>query len=104
MSFMYWYICSYKAATCEHCRVQQIQEVSLHCQVCHVHHLSKYQSIGRRSIGMTQVKDAGTSSIDRLILSRSVSRVGGGVHSHKAIVSFFFLMAIVDRGALHGSQ
>ena len=41
---------------------------------------------------------------DGLILSRSISRVGGGVHGHKAIVSFFFLVSRVDRGALHGRQ
>ena len=37
--------------------------------------------------------------VERLILSRSVSRVGGGVHGHKAIVSFLFLVSTVDRGA-----
>ena len=42
--------------------------------------------------------------VDRLILSRSVSRVGGGVHGHKAIVSFLFLVSTVDHGALHGRQ
>ena len=42
--------------------------------------------------------------VDRLILSRSISRVGGGVHSHRAIVSFFFLVSTVDRGALNGRQ
>ena len=41
--------------------------------------------------------------VDRLILSRSVSRVGGGVHGHK-IVYFLFLVSTVDRGALHGSE
>ena len=42
--------------------------------------------------------------VERLILSRSVSRVGGGVHGHKVIVSFLFLVSTVDRGALKGSQ
>ena len=42
--------------------------------------------------------------VDRLILSRSISTVGGGVHGHKAIVSFFFLVSTVDRGALNGRQ
>ena len=42
--------------------------------------------------------------VDRLILSRSVSRVGGGVHGHRAIVSFLFLVSTVDHGALQGSQ
>ena len=33
--------------------------------------------------------------VDRLILLRSVSRVGGSVHGHKAIVSFLFLVSTV---------
>ena len=42
--------------------------------------------------------------VDRLILWRSVSRVGGGVHGHKAIVSFSFLVSTVDHGAPQGRQ
>ena len=42
--------------------------------------------------------------VDRLILLRSVSRVGGGVHGDKEMVSFFLLVFTVDRGALDGSQ
>ena len=42
--------------------------------------------------------------VDGLILSLNVSRVGGGVHGHKAIISFLFLVSTVDRGALRGKQ
>ena len=42
--------------------------------------------------------------VDGLILSRSVSTVGGGVHGHKAIVSFLFFVSTVDRGASQGRQ
>ena len=42
--------------------------------------------------------------VDGIILSRIVSRVGGGVHGHKAIVSFLFLVSTVDHGALRGRQ
>ena len=42
--------------------------------------------------------------IDGLIPSLNVSRVGGGVHGHKAIISFLFLVSTVDRGALRGKQ
>ena len=42
--------------------------------------------------------------VDRLILSRNVYRVSGGVHGYQAIVSFFFLVSTVDRGALHSSR
>ena len=42
--------------------------------------------------------------VDRLILSRSVSTVGGGVHGHKAIVSFLFFVSTVDRGASQGGR
>ena len=42
--------------------------------------------------------------VDGLILSRSGSRVGGGVHGHKAIVPFLFLVSTLDRGALRSSQ
>ena len=42
--------------------------------------------------------------VDWPILSRSVSRVDGGVDGHKAIVSFFFFVCTVDRRAPHGIQ
>ena len=65
---------------------------------CHHHHHNLFfLFFSKPAISMLE-------RVDLSILSRSVFRVGGGVHGHKAIVSFLFLVSTVDHGALRGRQ
>ena len=63
---------------------------------CHHHHILLFL-FSKPAISMLE-------QVDGLIISRSVSRVGGGVHGHKAIVSFLFLVSTVDPGAPKSRQ